>query len=287
MKVLALILGISFAADAWALQCTPKPSCESLGFTDTDCSGEFVACPFDQNKKICLTCASQEPLCQGYTLTSCPSNGICESCPNDSSRKKLTSCQNDYYHYGNKCLNTTCKSSAFPNRQDLVLKAIEESGIFEEYANAFRSGWLATYQGKILDKFTEDEIQEYVKELAINIQFSLQSTYCYNSLQDVYAEDYYVSKYNDEAVGGSVTRCCSPRNSAGKGSICADIRDFVEEECHRRGDNIKPYGVSGDVCQGFGHADWQDVEVPDYSGQISNYQTMCEQALQKAGLRYN
>ena len=50
MKVLALILGISFAVDAWAA-CTPMPSCEELNYTDTKCDGEFITCPFDLNKK--------------------------------------------------------------------------------------------------------------------------------------------------------------------------------------------------------------------------------------------
>ena len=114
MKVLALILGISFAADAWALQCTPKPSCESLGFTDTDCSGEFVACPFDQNKKICVSSTTCEECkeydCSAYSLTSCPESATsCTACGNGLKvGYKVDGCKSGYELSGNTCVASNC-----------------------------------------------------------------------------------------------------------------------------------------------------------------------------------
>ena len=68
MKVLALILCISFAADAWALECTPRPSCEALGFTDEDKSnwcGKEIFCPTDSKYTACVE-AYENPCPNGY-----------------------------------------------------------------------------------------------------------------------------------------------------------------------------------------------------------------------------
>ena len=357
MRVLILILGISFAVDAWAA-CSPMPSCEELNYTDTYCSGEYVTCPFDSSKKKCLSLPKEEcegyplttcpqqgvcencpenparkrlancltptpaELCAAYPLTTCPTDGVCERCPDDPTRLRLASCDfsasgqvcSDYplttcplggiceycpdnpsrakvtgciaqrYLYYDKCYNTSC-GSTFPNRFDLLIKAIEESSIIEDYANAWRNGgWLA-YK----DTFSESEIQMYTQDFRYAITGALNSTFCYSKSENekVYVEDYYNSKYGTDPIqGGVVTQCCSTRDSAGKSTICSFIRDYVQQECQARGQAIVPYGVSGDVCLGFGHASWSGVEVPDYSGEIGNFYTLCTQAMKKAGLRY-
>ena len=36
--------------------CTPTPDCASIGYTETSCEGDFVRCPFDISKLLCLSC---------------------------------------------------------------------------------------------------------------------------------------------------------------------------------------------------------------------------------------
>ena len=356
MRVLILILGISFAVDAWAA-CSPMPSCEELNYTDTYCSGEYVTCPFDSSKKKCLplpkeecegypltTCPQQgvcencpenparkrlancltptpAELCAAYPLTTCPTGGVCESCPDDSTRVrlascdssspgqvcsdyplsscpthgvceycpddrshvKMTGCQGQYYRYYDKCYGTTC-SSRYPNRKDLVMKAIEQSSILDNYAKAWQNGgWLA-YR----DTFSEYQIRMYVEDFAISIENAMSGTYCYSRGEDtyVYATDYYDSKYSgDTTVGGKVTQCCSARDSAGRNSICDTIKDYVMQQCEERRSRLVPSGVSGDVCMGNGTPSWSGVIAPNYFDDIYNYYTLCEEALKGAGLK--
>ncbi len=304
-------------------KCLPVlPSCEELQYTETSCQGDFLTCPLDPSKKRCLPLPTPAELCAAYPLTTCPSGGVCESCPDDStrvrlascdssssgklcsdyplsrcptygvceycsddrSRVKLTGCQGDYYRYGNGCYATACQYTNFPNRRDLVIKAIEESSILDDYAKAWRSGgWLA-YK----DTFTESQIQMYVEEFVRSIEDSMNSTFCYNNAENmyVYASDYYDSKYSDERTqGGTTVKCCAARDSGGRSTICTDIRDYVEKQCQGRGQHIMPYGVSGDVCLGYGQASWSGVEVPNYVGDIYHYYDVCEQAMKKAGLK--
>ena len=121
MRVLALILGISFAVDAWAA-CTPMPSCEELNYTDTNCDGEYITCPFDSAKKKCLS-SKIDCAALGYTNEN-KSNwcGKEVSCPTDTS---LTLCAEAYE---NPC----------PNGYDNRILSVEDCG--EQGSN----GWTYT-----------------------------------------------------------------------------------------------------------------------------------------------
>ena len=37
-------------------ECTPTPDCASIGYSETSCEGDFVRCPFDISKLLCLPC---------------------------------------------------------------------------------------------------------------------------------------------------------------------------------------------------------------------------------------
>ena len=117
MKYLCLLAGVFFATQSLALECTPKPSCESLGFTDTDCSGEFVACPFDQNKKICVSSTTcKEYDCSAYSLSSCPTTATsCTACGNGLKiGYKVNGCKSGYTLSGATCVASTCSDSDYP-----------------------------------------------------------------------------------------------------------------------------------------------------------------------------
>ena len=42
------------AKQSWDVETCPYPECSKLGYTETNCSGEWLACPFDSTKKKCL-----------------------------------------------------------------------------------------------------------------------------------------------------------------------------------------------------------------------------------------
>src|SRR5574344_1672590 len=52
---LGLCLAFSLNMSANAQTCTAAPSCDSLGYTKSasDCTGEYLKCPFDNNKVFC------------------------------------------------------------------------------------------------------------------------------------------------------------------------------------------------------------------------------------------
>ncbi len=39
-------------------ECTPTPDCASIGYTETSCEGDYLACPFDSTKLKCMPCDS-------------------------------------------------------------------------------------------------------------------------------------------------------------------------------------------------------------------------------------
>ncbi len=109
-------------------ECTPTPDCASIGYNQTSCEGDYLACPFDSTKLKCLPCDSSFRYdCTGDNITagignacdgkyvSCEcsggltfNNGIC-ICPNITSIECLVGtiyypngkCSNDYV----SCLN--------------------------------------------------------------------------------------------------------------------------------------------------------------------------------------
>ena len=57
--------------------CTPTPDCASIGYTETSCEGDFVRCPFDISKLLCLPCDSKYQYdCSGANIT----GGVGTSC---------------------------------------------------------------------------------------------------------------------------------------------------------------------------------------------------------------
>ena len=61
MKKLSFILTLatgsllSFAAPAEEINCTASPSCDTLGYTQTDCPKGGIRCPFDKSKMFCVS----------------------------------------------------------------------------------------------------------------------------------------------------------------------------------------------------------------------------------------
>ena len=81
MKV--FLLGVSFLLSSLTVineanaACTPTPDCASIGYTETSCEGEFVRCPFDISKLLCLPCDSKYQYdCSGANIT----GGVGTSC---------------------------------------------------------------------------------------------------------------------------------------------------------------------------------------------------------------
>ena len=46
-----------FSFNAYAV-CTPTPDCASIGYTETSCETDYLACPFDSTKLKCIPCDS-------------------------------------------------------------------------------------------------------------------------------------------------------------------------------------------------------------------------------------
>ena len=88
-----ILLGVSlfamtFSFGATAQTCKPVPSCESLGYTKTSCSGDSLKCPFDTSKMYCICnyTATSKPAHCATATDSCEKNGTtyyastCASC---------------------------------------------------------------------------------------------------------------------------------------------------------------------------------------------------------------
>ncbi len=51
-------------------ECTPAPDCASIGYTETSCETEYLACPFDSTKLKCMPCDSSFRYdCSGDNIT--------------------------------------------------------------------------------------------------------------------------------------------------------------------------------------------------------------------------
>ena len=51
------VLSASITNEVRAI-CTPKPDCASIGYTETSCKTNYLACPFDNTKLKCMPCDS-------------------------------------------------------------------------------------------------------------------------------------------------------------------------------------------------------------------------------------
>ena len=51
-------------------ECTPTPDCASIGYTETSCETDYLACPFDSTKLKCMPCDSSYRYdCSGDNIT--------------------------------------------------------------------------------------------------------------------------------------------------------------------------------------------------------------------------
>lgn len=105
MKKLAIIIGgFSLASSGAALaviDCTPTPSCASLGYTASSgsCSGDYLTCPFDTSKVHCINVPDQ---CSELGYTKVATNGD-YSCSEGQTVSKCSKNANKY-----KCDGTAC-----------------------------------------------------------------------------------------------------------------------------------------------------------------------------------
>ena len=79
-----LVSSMSMTGEVKAV-CTPTPDCASIGYTETSCETDYLACPFDNTKLKCMPCDSTYRYnCVGENTT----KGIGDTC-ND----KYASCE--------------------------------------------------------------------------------------------------------------------------------------------------------------------------------------------------
>ena len=82
--------------------CTPKPDCASIGYTETSCEGEFVRCPFDISKLLCLPCDSKYQYdCSGANIT----GGVGTSC---AGKYVFCSCSGEGTFNNGECPQQNC-----------------------------------------------------------------------------------------------------------------------------------------------------------------------------------
>ena len=89
-------------------ECTPAPDCASIGYTETSCEGDYLACPFDSTKLKCTPCDSSFRYdCSGDNIT----GGTGSACGG-----KYVSCEcssSDYIFANGSCIcDTSCKVGA-------------------------------------------------------------------------------------------------------------------------------------------------------------------------------
>ncbi len=88
-------------------ECTPTPDCASIGYTETSCEGDYLACPFDSTKLKCIPCdSSYRYNCSGKNIT----GGTGSACGG-----KYVSCEcaeDTFFNNGICACDTSCKVGA-------------------------------------------------------------------------------------------------------------------------------------------------------------------------------
>ena len=89
-------------------ECTPTPDCASIGYTETSCEGDYLACPFDSTKLKCTPCDSSFRYdCSGDNITA----GIGSTCGGKYAHCKCSS--SDYVFSNGQCVcDPSCKVGA-------------------------------------------------------------------------------------------------------------------------------------------------------------------------------
>ena len=104
---LLTMTAILFSFNAQA-ECTPTPDCASIGYTETSCETDYLACPFDSTKLKCMPCDSSFRYdCVGENMI----GGTGSACGG-----KYASCEcssTDYIFSNGSCVcDTSCKVGA-------------------------------------------------------------------------------------------------------------------------------------------------------------------------------
>ena len=88
--------------------CTPTPDCASIGYTETSCETDYLACPFDSTKLKCIPCDSSFRYeCSGDNIT----GGTGSTCGGKYAQCKCSS--TDYIFSNGSCIcDTSCKVGA-------------------------------------------------------------------------------------------------------------------------------------------------------------------------------
>lgn len=107
--------------------------CAALGYTDTQCNGDSLSCPFDSSAKYCI-----DSNCSGYTLTECPEGAVsCNECSkNGETLYKVVECDsaNGYILDEGTCYQV-CAEPVYTSLQDLPkYSGTDEYGI-NKYKN--------------------------------------------------------------------------------------------------------------------------------------------------------
>ena len=181
--------------------CTPTPDCASIGYTETNCEGDSLRCPFDITKLYCIPCDSSfkydctgdnitggvGDTCDGkYASCECETgfnfiNGDCR-CPNLVQTECLVgaiyysngSCSNEYIYCQNP-VGVVVKDNTLIATLDIFATAwtnhyIDVEGIFDRVDSAVA---ISDYNGKS-------------NTLAISDTYSMDTVsnnagiYCYN-----------------------------------------------------------------------------------------------------------
>ena len=124
MSVLAL------AAAAEAGDCTQRPSCEELGYTDTadQCNGDMVKCPWDYNAVFCRKKAAVAVTGRDCEIGSIVYSDLnCYDNPPEGLTKLGVVVIND---------DTERKMMSFDERRDVWAEA-------NDFCNSYSAGWMA------------------------------------------------------------------------------------------------------------------------------------------------
>ena len=126
-------------------ECTPTPDCASIGYTETSCETDYLACPFDSTKLKCIPCdSSYRYNCSGDNITGGTGSacgGKYVSCSCSDSEYTFTNgeciapkCPVGYIYYSDKSCSAELDNSKTPigvfvKGDALVISQIRSTGM--------------------------------------------------------------------------------------------------------------------------------------------------------------
>ena len=97
MKKLCLLLGLLMLPYSASAECTPTPSCEDMGYTQSSCERGGLKCPFDATKWYCVPCdSSYRYTCDGANM----SGGVGDTC---GGKYVICNCATGYEFANGEC----------------------------------------------------------------------------------------------------------------------------------------------------------------------------------------